>query len=231
MKRAIFTMDDISSRNTPAIVDYLLEKGITAVMFATGANVERYYDEAVYAVQKGMIVGNHSYSHNAFSSVSLKGGIKDIEKCEEVLEKLYKDSGVNRKYRPFRFPYGDKGNENASSLQTYLKENGFHKLNDTKIPYSWWRESSLKTDIDTFWTYDFEEYRIPWKDGFTRESVLEKMNNPAPRYGAPLFGEDTFHILLMHAHDETDAIWPGYYREAIDLALQNGIVFEKPEFL
>ena len=29
-------------------------------MFAVGQNVEKYYDNAVYALQHGMIVGNHS---------------------------------------------------------------------------------------------------------------------------------------------------------------------------
>ena len=60
MIHAILTIDDIASGNTPAIVDYLNEKGITALMFAVGENVERYYDNAVYALQHGMIVGNHS---------------------------------------------------------------------------------------------------------------------------------------------------------------------------
>ena len=60
MITALLTIDDISSKNTPAIVDYLNEKGITAIMFATGQNVERYWNEAVYALQHGMVVGNHS---------------------------------------------------------------------------------------------------------------------------------------------------------------------------
>lgn len=231
MIRAILTIDDISSQNTKAIVDYLCEKGITAIMFATGANVERFYDEAVYAVKKGMIVGNHSYSHGAFSSLSLEEGIRDIEKCEKVLDKLYADSGVERKYRPFRFPYGDKGGENREGFQKYFRENGFDKLDDTMITYPWWRESLSKDNIDTFWTFDFEEYRLPWNDGFTRESVLEKMENPNPKYGAALYGENNCHFILMHAHDETDAVWPDYYKEMIDLAIENGVVFVKPEFL
>ena len=231
MSRAILTIDDISSRNTPAIVDYLTEKGITAVMFARGENVERFYDEAIYAIRKGMIVGNHSYSHGAFSELSLDEGIKDIEKCERVLDKLYSDSGIQRKYRPFRFPFGDKGGENKEGFQKYFRENGFDKLDDRMIPYPWWRESGLNKDIDTFWTFDFEEYRLPWNDGFTRESVLNKMNSRNPERGAALYGEGNRHIILTHAHDETDAVWPDYYKEMIDLALENGVVFDKPEFL
>ncbi len=231
MIRAILTIDDISSKNTPEIVDFLCEKGITAVMFARGENVEKHYKEAIYAVQKGMIVGNHSYTHPAFSSISLNEGIKEIEKCENVLDRLYLDSGVQRKYRPFRFPFGDKGGENRDEIQKYLKSNGFHKLNDSLIPYPWWREGRAKDDIDTFWTYDFEEYRLPWNDGFTRESVLQKMNRPDGENFTALYGENKGHIILTHAHDETDKVWPKYYKEMIECALQNGVVFEKPEFI
>ena len=231
MVRAILTIDDISSKNTKPMVDYLTDKGITAVMFAVGGNVEKYYDEAIYAVQKGMIVGNHSNSHGAFSELTLKEGIRDIEKCEKVLDKLYKDSGVERRYRPFRFPFGDKGGENKEGFQKYLKENGFDKLDDRMIPYPWWREFGMNADIDTFWTFDFEEYRLAWNVGFTRESVLSKMTNLNPERGAALFKDGNRHIILTHAHDETDAVWPDYYKEMIDLALKNGVVFEKPEFL
>jgi peptidoglycan/xylan/chitin deacetylase (PgdA/CDA1 family) len=82
MNHAILTIDDIASKNTPAIVDYLNEKGIKAILFATGQNVQRYYEEAMYAVKNGMIVGNHSYSHPAFSKITVEQGIEEIEKCE-----------------------------------------------------------------------------------------------------------------------------------------------------
>ena len=80
MNSALLTIDDIASKNTPAIVDYLNEKRIKAILFATGQKVERYYEEALYAVKNGMIVGNHSYSHPAFSSLSMKECIEEIEK-------------------------------------------------------------------------------------------------------------------------------------------------------
>ena len=90
----------------------------------------------------------------------MKECMEEIEKCEIVLERLYKDSGVERVFRPFRFPYGNKGGDNKNALQKYLKEKGFQKVDDTHITYPWWRENSLDTDIDTFWTFDFEEYKI-----------------------------------------------------------------------
>lgn len=230
MNSGVLTIDDISSKNTPAIVDYLNEKGISAILFAIGQNVERYYEETIYAVKNGMIIGNHSYSHPAFSSLSTEECIEEIERCETILNKLYLDAGMERKYRPFRFPYGDKGGINKDSLQRYLKKQGFHKVIDTQITYLWWKENSLDSNIDTHWTFDFGEFQIRPGSCFTKESVWEKMHDTNPSFGAELFAENNRHILLMHAHDETEEMLPRYYELFIDHLLENGFTFENPRF-
>ena len=231
MNTALLTIDDFASRNTPALVDYLTEKGIRPILFGWGEMIEKHYDEALYAVKKGFIVGNHSYSHPHFSELTTQQAIEEVEKCEAVLNKLYCDAGVERTWRPFRFPYGDKGGNNKNALQQYFREHGFHKVDDRHIPYTWWKESACYKDIDTFWTFDFEEYRLAWNDGFTYASIQAKMQNPAPVQGAALYGENQRNILLLHDHAETDAVLPGYYRLFIEDMLKNGIVFDEPRFL
>ena len=231
MNTAILTIDDFSSKNTPAIVDYLKEKGIKIIFFAEGRKVEWYYEEAKYALKNGMLVGNHTYSHPAFSSLTLEEAIAEIEKCEEVLNKLYADCGVERVWRPFRFPFGDKGGANKEALQKYLMEKGFHKVDDTKLDYSWWKDFGLDKDIDTFWSFDFGEYMIRPGSGFTKESVWERMHDKNQKSGAVLFAEDNHHIILLHAHDETEELVPEYYKQFIDHLLENGMVFEEPKFL
>lgn len=231
MIHAILTIDDIASANTPAIVDYLNEKGITALMFAVGENVEKYYDNAVYALQHGMIVGNHSYSHPAFSEISLEEAKAEITKNEALLDKLYADAGVPRRFRPFRFPYGNRGGANEAALQAYFRENGFDKLKDTQIPYAWWKEYGLDKNVDTLWTFDFAEYQIRPDSGFTVDDVWARINDKSPKTGAALLADPGSHILLLHAHDETDAMVPGYYRLFIDYLLENGVVFDVPEFI
>lgn len=74
------SLADCSFGNTPAIVDYLKEKNIPVIMFAWGLNVEQYHEEALYAVKKGIIIGNHSYSHPHFSEISFDEGVNEIEK-------------------------------------------------------------------------------------------------------------------------------------------------------
>lgn len=231
MNSALLTIDDFSTKNTPKIVDYLKEKGIKIIFFAVGENVEQHYDEAVYAVKNGMIVGNHSYSHPDFSKLTMQECVEEIEKCERVLDKLYKDSGVERVYRPFRFPYGNKGGEKKEALQKYLREKGFHKVKDTHITYPWWKENNLDTDIDTFWTFDFGEYMIRPNSGFTKDSVWNRMHDTNPGSGAVLFADNNRHILLMHDHEETEQMLPEYYKLFIEHLLEQGLVFDEPGFL
>lgn len=231
MNTALLTIDDVPSCNTPALVDYLNEKGIRAILFATGTHLDRSFAEAQYALRHGMIIGNHSHSHPAFSSLTLDEAIGQIEACEERLNELYRSCGLPRLYRPFRFPYGDKGGANKAALQLYLREHGFHKVDDRHIPYPWWRENGLDRDIDTFWTFDFEEYRLQYDPTFTREAIWDKMHTQTPKSGDVLFRDGNRHIVLLHDHDQTEAIYPGYYRHFIDHLLENGITFDEPRFL
>ena len=231
MIKVLLTIDDVSSVNTPAIVDYLNGKKIKAIMFMVGQWAEGHPDELVYALQHGMIVGNHSYTHPHFSELSFDECIKEIEKNEEVLNDFYEQSGVERRFRPFRFPYGDKGGENKDLIQKYLADNGFDKVDDTDIQYPFWHEQGLDKDIDTFWTFDFQEYCIRPDSGFTLDDSMKKIHDPDPEGGAALLKDPGNHILLLHAHDETDELVPGYYRIFIEELLKNGVEFIEPAFI
>lgn len=231
MIKALLTIDDVSSKNTPKITDYLKEKGITAIMFGVGKNIERYPDEAIYALKNGMIIGNHSYSHPHFSEISPEDGINEIEKNEALLEDLYRSAGVSRVFRPFRFPYGDKGGKHKAVLQKYLADNGFDKVRDTDIPYAWWKENGLDRDIDTLWTFDFGEYNIRPGSGFTADDVLKRIYDPDPVSGAAMLADGGRHIILIHAHDETEEMVPDYFRKFIGLLPENGVMFDQPAFL
>ena len=54
---------------------------------------------------------------------------------------------------------------------------------------------------------------------------------PAPASGAPLLVDGSSHMLLLHAHDETEALIPGYYRIFIEELLKNGVEFTQPAFI
>ena len=231
MIKAILTIDDIASSNTPALVDYLVSRGIKALMFAEGAHIEKYPDNVIYAIQHGMVVGNHSYSHPNFAEISFEEGIKEIEKCDVLLEDIYKKAGVERKYRPFRFPYGSKGGANKDKYEAYFKEKAFSKLDDRNIAYSWWKDNGLDQDIDTLWTFDFAEYNIRPDSGFTMEDVFKRIHDTNPASGAVLLEDGGNHILLMHDHVETLAMVPDYYKIMLEHIMENGVTFVEPAFI
>lgn len=185
----------------------------------------------IYALKHGMVVGNHSYSHPDFAEIPYEEGISEIEKCEALLDDIYKKTGVERKYRPFRFPYGSKGGKNKENYEKYFKDRGFDKLDDRKIKYSWWKETGLDRDIDTLWTFDFAEYRIRPDSGFSMEDVIKRVHDRDPVSGAMLLEDGTNHIILMHDHEETLAMVPDYYKIMLEHIMENGVSFSVPEFI
>lgn len=128
MSKAYLTIDDVSTENTPIIMDYLNEKGITPILFSVGENVKTHWDEALYALKKGAVIGNHSYTHPHFSDLTLSECRNEIIKQENILDELYHSAGIARKYKPIRFPYGDKGGKNKEDLQKFLQNNNFCSL-------------------------------------------------------------------------------------------------------
>ena len=61
--------------------------------------------------------------------------------------------------------------------------------------------------------------------------VWNMVRNPNPGNGAALYAPGGTHILLLHAHDETEELVPGYYRLLLDELMKNGIQFTEPDFL
>lgn len=231
MSIAYFTMDDGPTRQTPQIIDYLNERKITPIFMNTGMHIEEFFEEGVYALQHGAIVGNHSYSHPGFSSLTYEQAIEEIEHTEELLEKMYKAAGVLRKAKLFRFPYGDKGKETKDKLQQYLKDHGFVGIDDRMITQPWYHEYGCDKSVDVFWTYDFAEYRTHNEPEFTYETILSRIEEAAKPDDVDLFGEHAHHLLLIHDHEETAAIIPNYYQKIIDYVLERGLQFIEPAFI
>ena len=107
----------------------------------------------------------------------------------------------------------------------------FDKVSDLRIQYPFWKAQGLDKDIDTFWTFDFAEYNIREGSGFTVDDVMKRIYDPEPSEGASLLKDNSDHILLLHAHDLTEDLAPGYYRVFIEELLKNGVQFVKPEFI
>lgn len=216
MSKAYLTIDDVTSVNTPNIIDYLYKKGITPILFSVGQNIEAHWDDAMYALKKGAIIGNHSYSHPHFSNLALSECFSEIEKQEAILNALYQAAGV--------------GGKNKEELQNYLKKSHFCRIDDSHINFDWYKENALNSDIDVFWTFDFAEYKVQENNGYTYESILHKIHDNNPATGGALLEENSCHIILIHDHIETEKVMPNYFEKIIDYTIASGVEFIKPQF-
>jgi peptidoglycan/xylan/chitin deacetylase (PgdA/CDA1 family) len=102
-KVAYLTFDDGPSLNTTKILQILNQNNIKANFFLIGRNAERYPDLVKMEVADGEIVGNHTYSHELDYKEGPDNFVKDLDKCNDVLESILGD-----KYdaKLVRFPGG-----------------------------------------------------------------------------------------------------------------------------
>ncbi|RLE93929.1 MAG: polysaccharide deacetylase, partial [Thermoprotei archaeon] len=104
IKIAYLTIDDAPSRDFKHKIEYLESKGIKATFFCQGRFLEERLEEAVDAIRKGHVIGNHSYDHPRFSEITLEEAERQIRRTDELIEEAYRLAGVPRLYRVFRFP-------------------------------------------------------------------------------------------------------------------------------
>lgn len=231
-KIAYLTIDDGPTENTKGHVDYLNSKSIPAIMFFVGSNIEQYRDAAIYAVQHGIIVGNHSYSHPQFSKITLVEAVGEIKRQEALIDQVYAAAGRVRQYKLFRFPYGDKGGANKGQLQEYLKSEGFMKIDSTEITHPSYYENGLDKDWDVFWTFDYREYAI--QDGASasdQRNILSYINMMGLWSGGSPLDRFSAEIILIHDHSATEMRFPGYFSELLDHTMAMGIEFTMPRFI
>lgn len=109
VKRALLTLDDSPSERTVDLVDFLVKNEIPALLFVRGARMESNPDPILYALKKGMVLGNHTYSHRRASEMGFEAFVADIEKTERLIEDAYARTGRVRPGKYFRFPHLDRG--------------------------------------------------------------------------------------------------------------------------
>ena len=239
MITAYLTIDDIPTKFTPSIVDFLNKKKIEPVMFCWCGHLKENRENAIYALQHGITIQNHSLTHPHFSELTLEQSIEEIEKAEEILEALYKEAGVKRPYKLFRFPFGDDGGTNEAALQQYLKEHGFTQLDQSDIVSAEYEKAGIRKDqsslYDTKWTFDYAEWQVRPNSGFTVEDSISRANvrygspyGDAPDCGAAPEDAKAKQLILIHDHEETEAMYKGYFETLINALLMRGVRFVKP---
>ncbi len=231
VKKAYLTVDDGPQQDFIKKVDYLSAKGIRAMWFCMGIDLERSPEEAAYAIRQGHIIGNHSYDHPKFSSITLEEARDQIMRTEAIIESIYASVGVPRTMKVFRFPYLDNGREHSpehiKAIQALLRELGFEQPHWHGITYDWYREAGHPVSLDVVCTYDtFDWCLAPGNDRFGYSGLpdlLARMDEHVPEGGRGLNDPRSNEIVMMHAQFSFEA-----WQAMIDKLLSKGLSFELP---
>ena len=207
MKKAYLTIDEFPSEDGKDKIDHLVEQDIRALLFCRGDGLEQRMEYAVHALEKGFILGNHTYSHPDINNTSLRKIKNEIEKTEKLIEKAYQKAGKKRPGKYIRFPGINRGGteKREKELQKYLEEKGFRKPEFREINYQWYYDFGLDQYIDVGCTYDTEDWKLFQENGpETVEELVNRMDNQNPEKGLGLNYEKSRDIIMMHDHPFTD---------------------------
>lgn len=232
-KQVYLTIDDGPSLDFIAKVDFLHQRHIPAVFFCIGENMEARRNDVAYAIRKGFLIGNHSYSHEYFSDLSIEEGKESIRRTDEIIDEIYKSCGIQRPIKVFRFPYFDRGgsisgkdyenrlsgpggesyprNDRRDALQAFLSELGYTQPKFKGLDLRFFNDRTLLEYIDVRCTFNQMEYlygveNAPYGMG-KEEAILGRIDEDAPYDGRALNCLETSDIILTHDHERTTELF------------------------
>lgn len=182
------------------------------------------------ALNMGFDLGNHSYSHPHFSSITMFRARREIYQTDKLIKQLYYEAEIREYPRLFRFPYGDKGDgrrgrvltsyrsvrgeRRAMKIQKYLEKLGYQSCIPSDVTYEYYR-NNLGKDKDLHWTLDSMDWSLkntkPTGKQWSLNDVKRRFFSMNPLdlrglldeqfYGLPYSG--SAEIVLAHDHPET----------------------------
>ncbi|WP_171056373.1 polysaccharide deacetylase family protein [Paenibacillus sinopodophylli] len=155
-RAAYLTIDEGPAEEFMQKVDYLNVRGIRAIWFCLGEALEKFSDAAVHAIRTGHMIGNRSYDHADFSSLSLEDARRQVERTDQVIEGLYAQADAIRPAKLFRFPYTEEESrhEHFAGIQLMLEQLGYEQPSFEQIQYAEQDEWSMKRGIHVLSTLD-----------------------------------------------------------------------------
>ena len=252
-KRVYLTIDDSPTKDFAEKVDYLFKRNIPAVFFCVGEQLLGYRKDAIEAIKKGFIIGNHGMVHNYFSDMDYEECAGSILETDLLIEELYREAGVKRDLKLFRFPHFDQGGDKSSDayekrwlkpkkewtvyhneekrvrIQAYLKSLGYEQPWLKGINLKYFYDKNMLAHFDVRWTFDQMEYLFNEADapfGLGEAStILARMDGNAPYNGLSLNRLDTSDIILLHDQEKTTEL----FYEIIEKYIEKGFFFESFE--
>lgn len=198
IKNIYLTIDDSPSKYMGQKIQFLESHEIPAIFFCRGEFIPKHMDKMILAIQKGFLIGNHSYSHPFFSKISLEQCFDEILKTELLINECYEKAGIKRPSKVVRLPFGDLGagiqakstwsidqTEKVYAIQMFLKEQGFIPLSFNHLPPD--------DFIDVPWDWDSIDYKE--KNILNEDQYIRNLENFWNQYS-----DDTA-ILMIHDFD------------------------------
>lgn len=212
-KKVCFTIDDLplvcygiyDSNYQKALFENLLaglvRNNIPAIgfvntnkMYYKGALVEFEYRLLEKWVDKGLELGNHTYSHPDYNKVTFEYYANDIKRGEREIEQILSARGKVLKY--FRHPFLYVGNtkEKADSLEAFLSEHNYITApvtidNEEYLFALAYKRASVKQDSV-----------LMKRIGHDYVSYMEDKLKYYEKQADKLFGRDINQILLFHSN-------------------------------
>ncbi len=198
------------------------------------------------AIDMGFSLGNHSYSHPHFSSITMFRARREINRTHKLISQLYQEAGITDFQRLFRFPYGDKGDgrrgrvltsyhsargeTKGKRIQAYLTKIGYQSCIPQDVTYEYYR-NNLGHDKDIHWTLDSMDWTLKNSRQNGNEWALEDVKqrffsmNPMELrglldeqfYGMPYSG--SAEIVLAHDHPETLVALKHLINQLLDMGM------------
>ncbi len=196
-RKIYLTIDDAPSCHMKKKIDFLYEHTIPAIFYCRGNAILEHTEYVIQAIQKGFLIGNHSFSHPFFSQISLDECYQEILKTEELIEECYKNAGMQRPAKVIRLPYGDRGagdfarmpqteeeKKKVEAIQNFLAAQGFSKIHF---------QDFTDDAIDAFWTWDSQDYK---------KSLIEDADAYMKKFQDHFYeSHREIEILLLHDFD------------------------------
>lgn len=103
-KKVFLTFDD---GPTPEITEWVLAQlkayNFRATFFCIGNNIEKHPELFNQLIAEGHAVGNHTFNHVKGWNTPNKTYLKEVEKCEEMIQHYSINQNLSKLFRP---PYG-----------------------------------------------------------------------------------------------------------------------------
>ncbi|MGM5488627.1 MAG: polysaccharide deacetylase family protein [Nanobdellota archaeon] len=184
MKTAYLTINDAPSEDFINKVNYLYANDIPAVFFCEGQKLEKNPHDAIFAIKRGFMLGNHSYSHRDFSTLSYPEAKAEIVRTEEIIDTLYDCAGVEKKHKYFRYPFLKRSHHGLLEKLGYI-------VPFKDISYEWFSGNTR----DFMYTYDSLDWA--YTEGDPTIASVDQLVSRIDESGIN-FSSPSAELIMMH---------------------------------